>query len=636
MSNACPCINQFSSSNIYSLEATPCEFQLFNNYTTAFQNGSIYFQANCDGYINFSFTNDSQFGGAVKVNGSNILVWTNIDLSGNLAAPYAISNGDTIAILIGSGGNAIHGAFDFHGYLTFLANTPTPLPTDPTPTPTFTTTPAPTGPSPTPTPSPTTPATNCIQISSQNLFTDPSPTPTGTATPTLTPSPNGKNLWLWGDNSYGQLGDGTTVFRSSPVQTLKTGPIWNEVDIGSYHAGAIDIYSSLWLWGRNNNGQIGNGTVINNSSPVQVSGVWNYISCGCDASGAINNLGQLFLWGNNSFGQLGTQNTVSSSSPVQTVSGGSTWTSISVGCTHAAATKSDNSLWLWGNNSYGQIGINSVTYTSSPIQTVFATNDWFSVSSGYGYTLALKTDGSVWGWGLNDQGQLGSLNYINYSTPVQIAGQYSAWQGISAGGNFAIAFGNLQDFLTPSPTPSPTSTPTNSPTPTTTTSPTPSATLIASPTPTPSASVASSPTPTSTAFPSPTPSPTSGKLYLWGSNVEGQLGNDSVIQVNFPSEIYGDGTDWIFGAVGGKQGGAIKTDGSLYMWGQNDKGQLASNNTVNFSVPSQIISSNKEWFAVFCGKKFSGGLENTYLFITPTPSPTNSLSPTPTPTPTPT
>jgi len=183
-----------------------------------------------------------------------------------------------------------------------------------------------------------------------------------------------------------------------------SGPIWLFASLGQNHAAGIITNDTLWLWGRNNFGQIGNNSsVINNfSSPVQVSGggSWSYISLGYGTSAGIKTNGALWLWGRNDSGELAVGNVINYSSPVQSLDLSSAWTSVSVGYNHVGAIKNDGSLWLWGDNAYGSIGNDSTISYSSPVQTNIAGNDWLSVSAGKKFTLAIKNDGTFWSWGL--------------------------------------------------------------------------------------------------------------------------------------------------------------------------------------------------------------------------------------------
>jgi len=152
-------------------------------------------------------------------------------------------------------------------------------------------------------------------------------------------------LWNWGDNACGQLGDNSTINKSSPVQTVSGGTNWKQVDAGGTTAAAIKTDGTLWLWGSACRGQLGNNSTINRSSPVQTvsSGTnWKQVSAGNYHTAAIKTDGTLWLWGNASFdGRLGDNSTINKSSPVQTVSSGTNWKQVDAGGTTAAAIREE-------------------------------------------------------------------------------------------------------------------------------------------------------------------------------------------------------------------------------------------------------------------------------------------------------
>jgi alpha-tubulin suppressor-like RCC1 family protein len=247
------------------------------------------------------------------------------------------------------------------------------------------------------------------------------------------------SLWAWGGNFSGSLGLGDTTNRSSPVQvgSLLT---WKNVAGGGFHTMATKTDGSLWAWGSNNtgnldSGQLGLGDRIDRSSPVQVGSLytWNKVACGgSNYTMAIKTDGSLWAWGSNDRGQLGLGNVSGTLSPVQ-VGSLLTWKDVSCGERHTMAIKTDGSLWAWGNNQgyapnfYGQLGLGDTTHRSSPVQ-VGSLLDWKNVSCGAYHTIATKTDGSLWAWGGNDFGQLG-LGDINVSrsSPVQV-GSLLTWK----------------------------------------------------------------------------------------------------------------------------------------------------------------------------------------------------------------
>jgi len=252
-------------------------------------------------------------------------------------------------------------------------------------------------------------------------------------------------LWTWGYNTTGQLGDETTTHRSSPVQTKAAGTNWLDVACGLYHVVAIKTDGTLWGWGRNLNGELGDDTRTNKSSPVQTKALgtnWKQVSCGSDHTMAIKYDGTLWGWGSNTNGRLGDNTTTSKSSPVQVVGSSTNWKQVSCGQTHTAAVKTDGTLWCWGDNNVGQLGDNSTTHRSSPVQTVTSGTNWNSVSGGYRMTSAIKTDGTLWVWGVGANGSLGTNDFTHRSSPLQTASYGNTWRGLMKGpttrSNYAI------------------------------------------------------------------------------------------------------------------------------------------------------------------------------------------------------
>lgn len=250
-------------------------------------------------------------------------------------------------------------------------------------------------------------------------------------------------LWTWGYNTRGQLGDSTVVAKSSPIQigSLKT---WTQISAGRYHSLALRSDGTIWNWGGNYNGAtLGQpGVWTNISSPVQVGNLstWSKIAAGYYHNTAIKSDGTLWTWGSNFYGELGigTNGSTDKSSPVQ-VGALTDWTQITCGCGHNIAIRS-GTLWAWGANDRGQLGIGDRSNRSSPIQ-IGALNTWAKVIAGYAHNLALKTDGTLWAWGRNEAGQLGDGTIVDKSSPVQI-GALNTWVQVHAGMAFSLALKN--------------------------------------------------------------------------------------------------------------------------------------------------------------------------------------------------
>ena len=203
---------------------------------------------------------------------------------------------------------------------------------------------------------------------------------------------------------------------SSPVQTVAQGGVWLQEDyddafiksfnVSGCHSAAIKTDGTLWLWGENSNGRLGDNTIVDKSSPVQTiaqGNNWKQTYLGYQHSSAIKTDGTLWLWGRNSSGRLGDNTQTDRSSPVQTISQGNNWKQVSLGNDHSAAVKTDGTLWLWGDKANGILGDDQTTvHQSSPVQTVSQGNNWKQVSLGYQHSAAVKTDGTLWLWGLSD------------------------------------------------------------------------------------------------------------------------------------------------------------------------------------------------------------------------------------------
>ena len=251
-------------------------------------------------------------------------------------------------------------------------------------------------------------------------------------------------LWTWGNNNgYGQLGDNTVTNRSTPVTTFVGGTNWKQVVGGYKHTAAIKTDGTLWTWGNNTNGQLGDNTIINRSTPVTTfaGGTnWKQVAGGGYHTTAIKTDGTLWTWGRNSDGQLGDNTVTNRSTPVTTFVGGTNWKQVSGGYKHTAAIKTDGTLWTWGLNSDGQLGINNTTTArSTPVTTFAGGTNWKQVAGGYGHTAAIKTDGTLWTWGSNDNGQLGdNTSGTNRSTPVTTFSGGTNWKQV-AGGSFHTA-----------------------------------------------------------------------------------------------------------------------------------------------------------------------------------------------------
>jgi len=243
-------------------------------------------------------------------------------------------------------------------------------------------------------------------------------------------------LWAWGNNLYGQLGNGTTTNYSSPIQVGSLTD-WKIIDGGGSHVVALKNDGTLWTWGDNTYGQLGIGYPTFYSSPVQVGVLtnWKQVCGGTDCTFAIKTDGTLWAWGYNNNGRFGNgSNTTSYSSPIQ-IGSLTTWKYVSTtkagpGQGYTLAIQTNGTLWAMGYNGVGQLGIGA-TGVGGPVLTptqVGSLTEWkYAYAGTYDYSFGIKNDGTLWAWGENGSGQLGLGDTTDRSSPVQV-GSLTYWK----------------------------------------------------------------------------------------------------------------------------------------------------------------------------------------------------------------
>jgi alpha-tubulin suppressor-like RCC1 family protein len=256
------------------------------------------------------------------------------------------------------------------------------------------------------------------------------------------------SLWVWGFNNNGQLGTNDLTARGTPVTTFAGGNNWKQsFSCAATTIAAIKTDGTLWVWGGNSVAQLGTNDKNNRSTPVTTfaGGTnWKQVALGNQHTAAIKTDGTLWTWGrNNESGQggnLGTNDTTERVTPVPTFAGGTNWKQVSCGSLFTAAVKTDGTLWTWGSGTDGKLGINAAsTNRTTPVTTFAGGNNWKQVSCIDFHISAIKTDGSLWVWGANGSGQLGTNDAITRSTPVTTFAGGNNWKQVSAGGAFTTA-----------------------------------------------------------------------------------------------------------------------------------------------------------------------------------------------------
>lgn len=319
-------------------------------------------------------------------------------------------------------------------------------------------------------------------------------------------------VWNWGNNGGGQLGNGTTTSSAVPLEVPGlTGVV--TIAGGEETEYAVKSDGTLWAWGANYQGSLGDGNTTESNVPVEVTGLTGVkaVAAGYDWALALKSDGTVWAWGEGIDGELGNGATTNSSVPVE-VSGLTGVTTIAAGNDHGLALKSDGTVWAWGGNYYGELGNGNTTNSDVPVQ-VSALSGGPSViglsASGNEASFALKSDGTVWSWGYNHEGELGNGNTTNSDVPVQVSG-LSGVKTIAADGDITLALKS------------------------------------------------------------------DGTVWDWGANSLGELGNGNHNNSDVPVQVNGVSNGSAIAAGIGYNGLVLEANGTLWTWGYNQEGQLGN------------------------------------------------------------
>jgi alpha-tubulin suppressor-like RCC1 family protein len=384
-------------------------------------------------------------------------------------------------------------------------------------------------------------------------------------------------VWAWGDNTFGQLGNGTTGTTpiTSPVQVVNlSGAAF--VAAGEIDSVALGTDGTVWTWGNNTGGELGNGTGEQEVVPSEVA---NLTGVAVTAGGGLFTLivkqdGTVWGWGANNIGQLGNGLFPATASPTAVQATGiSGVTMLDGGNDHSLAIGSGGTLWAWGYNSTGQIGNGTVSNGVSPPFQVTAVPGVIAISAGVGHSLAVKSDGTVWAFGDNSQGQVGSGAPIgSVLTPVQVPG-LAGMIAVSAGVNHSLSLksdgtvwawgdntvgqlGNGTTSATPSPSPAQV----------------PNLTGIVAISGKANSGLALR---------------SDGTVWSWGENSNGELGTGRPDSEYSPVQVVG--LTEVTAIAGGGHVLALRSDGSVWAWGSNGVGQLGNPSTTLSRVPIPVL-----------------------------------------------
>ncbi|MFT4245223.1 MAG: hypothetical protein QM571_01690, partial [Micrococcaceae bacterium] len=250
---------------------------------------------------------------------------------------------------------------------------------------------------------------------------------------------NGRLLG-WGDNAAGQLGTNSITDSYTPnyVNNEYAQNPWINVSGANRHSMAISgSGNTLWGWGSNEYGETGNGspssTNILTATQVGTNATWSQVAAGAEFTVALRSTGRIYAWGRNQYGQLGNGTTTDQSTIAMGPSTG-IWSKFDAQNLHVLAINTSNKLYAWGRNNYGQVGNNTLTDASSPVQV--SDLEFASVSAGYSHSVALTTDGDLYTWGNNGSGQLGNGANARLLVPTKVGNL--KWDAVDSGVDFTV------------------------------------------------------------------------------------------------------------------------------------------------------------------------------------------------------
>ena len=360
----------------------------------------------------------------------------------------------------------------------------------------------------------------------------------------------------WGHNSYGQIGDGTTTSKSSPVTVIGGITNWTQVSSGNRVSLGI-AGGELFAWGTNRWGQFGTNTLSGfaaGTSPVSaglgVTTPWSYISATGGGYGAVLGIseGVAYAWGNghpsSNTTTIGDGTNIKRSSPVTVVGGITDWTQVNSGRMHSVGVTSTGIAYAWGNNTHGNLGDGTKTNRNSPVTTIGGITNWSQLSASDSndrpHSVGIA-NGIAYAWGYNYNGALGDGTKVDKSSPVTVVGGITDWSHVSAGSNFSLGIAN-------------------------------------------------------------------GIAYGWGRNLNGVLGDGTNTKKSSPVTVIGGITNWSQVSAGYLHSLGVTDTGVVYGWGLNSYGRVGDGTVVARSSPVTVVGGITSWSQVSTGRENGLGI----------------------------
>lgn len=400
---------------------------------------------------------------------------------------------------------------------------------------------------------------------------------------------DGGGLLCWGGNNHGQLGDGTTTGRLTPLAVSGLGSGVAMVSAGASHSCAALNDGSMRCWGKNNVGQIGDGTTTNRLAPVPISGIQDVsaIAAGANHTCAISQAAP-YCWGENQFGQLGDGGTSQRNTPAPVFGETAGSLSITAGETHSCHVAADGRVRCWGSGKFGQLGDDLIHQPTTPTSVAGLPPDVVSVGAGGSHSCALTLSGDIHCWGGNVYGQLGDGTRQDQLTPVAVTGLPESASTLAVGQSHTCAVtasgaaycwgdgsrGQLGNgYWTAWQT-----------------------------APTQVLGLNSGVSSVSAGFLHSCALMSSGAVYCWGTNSAGMLGDGTTVNQPSPVAVAGLAEGAVAIALGGVHTCALTTLGGVKCWGANWMGQLGDGTTTDRYVPTQVSGLASGVVAIAAGE----------------------------------